>query len=89
LAVLHESLVHVLPSLQFASVWQQPAIGAPWHEPPLQASLLVQMLASLHVVPSAFAGFEQTPVCVSQLPTRWHWSEAVQTTGFEPVHVPD
>jgi hypothetical protein len=33
-------------------------------------------------------GFEQTPVVVLQVPTPWHWSDAVQVIGFAPVHVP-
>jgi hypothetical protein len=45
-------------------------------------------LPSLQLVPSAFAGFEQVPVAVSQVPATWHWSEAVHTTGFPPTHVP-
>ena len=49
----------------------------------------MQALPSLHAEPSAFAGFEQTPVPVLHVPMLWHWSSAVQTTGFEPVHVPD
>ena len=48
----------------------------------------MQAFASLHVVPFAFEGFEQTPVDVLQTPTSWHWSLAVQTTGLEPVHTP-
>jgi len=49
---------------------------------------LVQALASLQAEPSAFAGFEHCPVEVSQVPAVWHWSEALQTTAFEPVQVP-
>jgi hypothetical protein len=41
----------------------------PTHAPLWQASFVVQTLASLHVVPSALAGFEQTPVAVSHVPT--------------------
>jgi hypothetical protein len=44
----------------------------------------VHAFPSLHAVPSAFAGFEQSPVCVSQVPATWHWSEAVQTTAVPP-----
>ena len=44
---------------------------------------------SLQVVPFALVGFEHTPVEVLQVPSVWHWSDAVQTTGFEPVQVPD
>jgi hypothetical protein len=34
------------------------------------------------------AGLEHVPVDGSHVPATWHWSEAVQTTGFEPTHVP-
>jgi hypothetical protein len=40
--------------------------------------LVVQALPSLHVVPFAFGGFEQTPVPVLQVPTSWHWSLAAR-----------
>ena len=33
-------------------------------------------------------GLEHVPVVVSQVPTMWHWSEAVQTLGFPPKQVP-
>jgi hypothetical protein len=50
---------------------------------------LVQASLSEHVEPSIFAGFEQVPVEGLQVPTSWHWLEAVQTTGLAPVQVPD
>ena len=53
-----------------------------------QVSVGVHALASSQVVPLDFAGFEQTPVVELHVPTVWHWSLAVQTTGFDPVHVP-
>jgi hypothetical protein len=56
--------------------------------PATQVSIVVQALPSLHVVPSTFAGFEQAPVVVSQVPAEWHWSLAVQTTGLAPVQMP-
>ena len=43
---------------------------------------------SLQAVPFGFAGFEHNPVPELQVPARWHWSLAVQTTGFAPVHTP-
>ena len=49
----------------------------------------MQRLPSLQDVPFAFDGFEQTPVPGLQVPTSWHWSAAVHTTGFAPVHTPD
>src|SRR5207249_3710407 len=78
LAGLHESSVQPLPSLQsgggppthdpFAHVsfvvHASPSVQVPaWH-----ASLCVQALASLHAVPSGFAGSEQSPVAVSHVP---------------------
>jgi hypothetical protein len=61
----------------------------PTQNPDTQVSVWVQALLSLQVVPSVLAGFEHTPVPVLQVPTLWHWSSAVHTTGFEPVQVPD
>jgi hypothetical protein len=40
----------------------------------------VQALPSMHVVPSAALGFEQTPVKGLQTPATWHWSLALQVT---------
>ena len=48
----------------------------------------MQAFPSLHVAPFAFAGFEQIPVAWEHVPTSWHASLAVQTTGFDPVHRP-
>jgi hypothetical protein len=48
----------------------------------------VQAFPSLQADPSAFAGFEQVPVAVSQTPATWHWSKAPHVTGFNPVHTP-
>src|SRR5262249_4375237 len=56
--------------------------------PAWQESLWVQALPSLQLVPSAFAGLEQTPVVASQVPTSWHWSVVVQVTGFVPTQAP-
>jgi hypothetical protein len=49
----------------------------------------VQALPSLHDVPFAFAGFEQTPVAELHVPASWHWSCAVHVTALPPAHVPD
>lgn len=43
-----------------------------WQTPDWQVSPEVHALLSLHVVPSARAGFEQAPVVGSQVPTEWH-----------------
>ena len=60
----------------------------PVHAPAWHVSVCVHALPSLHAVPSGAAGFEQLPVPGSQVPATWHWSLAVQTTGFDPVHTP-
>ena len=60
----------------------------PVHVPAWQVSVWVQASASSHTVPSAFAGLLHWPVSESQVPARWHWSDAAQVTGFDPVHVP-
>src|SRR3989442_1571248 len=51
-------------------------------------SLCVQALPSLQAVPSALCGVEQVPLAGSQVPATWHWSSALQATGFAPVQVP-
>src|SRR5438876_722700 len=53
-----------------------------------QVSDCVQALPSLHAVPLVFGGLEHTPVLGLQVPTSWHWSDDVQASGLEPVHVP-
>jgi len=58
------------------------------HAPELHWSVCVQALPSLHALPSLFTGFEHAPLVGSQLPATWHWSEAAQSTGFAPKHVP-
>src|SRR5207249_6719656 len=60
----------------------------PVHTPLWQVSVCVQALPSLQALPLAFAGFEHVPAAGLQLPTTWHWSEAVQTTGLLPVQTP-
>jgi hypothetical protein len=40
----------------------------PLHEPPWQASFVVQLFPSLQVVPSAIVGFEQAPDVGLQIP---------------------
>jgi hypothetical protein len=62
---------------------------APAQAPAWQVSVWVHASLSLHAVPSAAAAFEQAPVAGSQVPATWHWSDAVQVTELEPVHVPD
>ena len=74
------------------AAWQTLGIGQttafwPVQTPPWQVSVCVQALPSLHAVAFGFAGFEQ-PVTGSHVPTLWHWSLAVHTTGFWPVQTP-
>src|SRR5881409_243065 len=60
----------------------------PVHTPLWQVSVCGQALQSVHPVPFVLGVLEHTPVVVLQVPTSWHWSEAVQTTGLLPVHTP-
>lgn len=60
----------------------------PTHVPEEHLSVWVQRLLSLQTVPSALFGFEQPPVDVLHVPTKWHWSRAVHTTGLLPVQLP-
>jgi hypothetical protein len=78
---------------QVPAVWHwswalQTTAFAPVHVPFWQVSVWVQVFSSLHAVPSALAGFEQTPVAGSHVPAAWHWSWALQVRAFEPAHVP-
>jgi hypothetical protein len=61
---------------------------APLHAPFWQESLCVHALPSLQALPFAFAGFEQVPELGLQLPAVWHWSLALQVTGFVPAQAP-
>jgi hypothetical protein len=78
---LQVSLVHSSLSLQSGA-------APPVHVPLWQVSVVVQALASLHVVPSAATtGLEHAPVAGSQTLT-WHWSGAEHWIGLPPVQVP-
>jgi hypothetical protein len=61
----------------------EPVQVPPWH-----VSVCVHAFPSLQLVPLAALGFEQLPVLGLHVPATWHWSLAVQVTGFEPVQVP-
>src|SRR5438094_23418 len=79
--------------LQVPAVWHsaeavQTTGLAPVHVPLWPVSVCVQALPSSHAEPSAFGGLEDALAIWLQVPTSWHWSEAVQTTGLEPVHIP-
>src|SRR6267142_2340189 len=56
--------------------------------PASQVSVRVQASPSEHALPLALFGLEQMPLAGSQTPASWHWSSAVQTTGFAPVQTP-
>jgi hypothetical protein len=60
----------------------------PTQVPPSQASLCVQALPSLHVVPFAATGFEHAPLDGLHVPAVWHWSDAAHVMGFDPTQVP-
>jgi hypothetical protein len=62
---------------------------APVHVPAWHVSVWVHASPSLQAVPLAALGFEQAPVPGLQTPATWHWSLAAQTTGFEPMQVPN
>ena len=60
----------------------------PMHAPPWHVSVWVHASESSQVEESFFAGFEHVPVELSHVPATWHWSCAVQTTGFPPLQEP-
>jgi len=60
----------------------------PVQTPAWHVSVSVHRSPSLHDTPFAFAGFEQLPVCVSQVPASWHWSCAGHNTWLLPRHDP-
>ena len=60
----------------------------PVQTPVWQVSVCVHAFASLHAVPFGAFGFEHVPLAGLQTPATWHWSCAVQTTGFAPVQTP-
>ena len=60
----------------------------PVQTPDAHVSVWVQPLPSLHIVPSAFAGNVQTPVCGLHVPAVWHAVGAPQTTGLAPTQTP-
>ena len=76
---------------------EQPS-PSPGAFPPLLELLLEELVSNSvqtpaehmpaeHHEPSGLTGLEQ-PLTGSQRPTSWHWSLAVQVTGFAPVHAP-
>ena len=78
--------------VQVPAVWHGSDAGqltaVPAHMPVLlQVSPVVQPLPSLQDAPVA-TGLEHAPVLVLHVPAVWHWSRAVQVTGFDPTHIP-
>src|SRR5437016_13384439 len=61
---------------------------APTQAPAWQESLWVQASPSEQAVPFGLSGLEQMPLAGSQTPASWHWSSALQTTGFAPTQAP-
>ena len=59
----------------------------PPQTPPVQTSLVVQLLPSLHVVPFGAVGLEQVPVAGLHVPATWHESLAVHVFAAPP-HTP-
>src|SRR5262249_60656140 len=84
--------LHPVGALELSAVQRLPSsqerAGPPTQVPVLQVSAVVQALPSSHAEPSTLFGLEQVPVAASQVPAVWHWSLAVQTTGFEPTQAP-
>src|SRR6185295_20033934 len=60
--------VSQVPTVWHWSCAEQTTEFPPLHTPLWHVSVCVHALPSSHVVPSFFAGFEQAPVFVSQLP---------------------
>lgn len=56
--------------------------------PERHAYAWLQRLFPVHAVPSDAFGREQMPLAGSHTPARWHGSEALHVTGFDPMHVP-
>jgi hypothetical protein len=79
--------------LHVPGLWQESGTPqttgfAPVQMPLWQVSVWVHALASLQTEPFVFAGFEQRPVDGLQVPTSWHWSDAVQVTAVPGTQVP-
>ena len=61
----------------------------PVHRPDWHVSVCVHALPSLQAEPLGLAGLLHEPVPGLHVPTSWHWSNAVHTTGLVPLHTPD
>jgi len=78
---------HVPASWHWSMASQMTGL-APVHVPVWQVSDCVQASPSLQLVPSALFGLLQMPVAGAQVPAVWHWSCALQVTGFAPLQLP-
>jgi hypothetical protein len=78
--------VHVPARWQASTAVQ--TTGDPPQMPLVHWSPVVQLLASLHEVPFGALGLLHAPVAGSHVPAMWHWSDAEQVTGLEPVQTP-
>ena len=76
------------PALWHWSLALHTMLLPPVHAPLTHLSVCVQALPSLHVAASALLGVLHLPLAESQLPASWHWSSALHTTGFPPLHAP-
>src|SRR5438034_1006934 len=79
--------------LQVPASWHWSRAGQttgfePVQVPAWQVSVWVQALPSVQALPFGLVGVEQVPLAGSQEPATWHWSRAVQTTGFIPTQAP-
>jgi hypothetical protein len=76
------------PATWQASLAPQTIGFEPAHVPAAHVYAWKHGLLPVHEEPSVAFGLEHVPVVGSQVPAAWHWSSAVQATGFEPLHVP-
>jgi hypothetical protein len=72
LATCQQPVAGVQPSSVQTFRSSQLVGGPDVHAPDWQVSFDVQASASEQLAPFAFAGFEQIPVDVLHVPTRWH-----------------
>jgi len=77
---------HVPAAWQMSDAVQTTA--APAQVPAWQVSVVVHLLLSLQLVPSAASGLLHAPVVGSQVPATWQASSGVQTTEAPAVQTP-
>jgi len=79
--------------LQVAITWHSSGVGQTTAPPPVQVpawqvSVVVHMLLSLQLAPSAASGLLHWPVVGLHVPATWQASSAVQTTEAPAVQTP-